>query len=157
MIRWLAACAAWLPLPALALSCMPWDVENAFTEADESAEAYVVVSGDLAFDVDMLPVVDWSDQIAVPPFTEIPARLTGFSLTSEGFSAPFEAEVTLKIGCAGPWCASAQPGPSLAFLKQTPAGWVLAQGPCGGFYFGDPAQDVLARVAVMYAGAQQGR
>ena len=136
---------------------MPWDVGSAFEAARDSDEAYAVVTGDLSFDPDLLPVVDWADQVSVPARTDIPARLTGFSLVFEGFNAPFDAEITLQIGCAGPWCASAAPGPSLAFLKQTRAGWVLEQRPCGGFYFGDPAANITARVKALYAAAQEGR
>lgn len=154
MIRWLSALALWLPVPALALSCMPWDVQSAFDEAHASAEGYVVVSGDLVFDPALLPVTDWADQMSVPPRTDIPARLTGFSLDGQGFSQPFDAELTLVIACAGPWCASAEPGPSLAFLKQTEGVWVLDQGPCGGFLFGRPDPEMLAWVAETFAGTR---
>lgn len=153
MIRWLWAVAASVPLPALALSCMPWDVDSALRETRAGDAAYRVVSGDLDFDPALLPVTDWANQMAVPPRTEIPARLTGFSVSKEGFTVPFDAEITLVIGCAGPWCASAEPGPSLAFVQHTETGWVLEQGPCGGFHFARPDADMLAHVAGFFASA----
>jgi hypothetical protein len=156
-VRAVAILLALLPMPALALSCMPWDVENAFSEAVESNDAYVVVSGDLRFDPDALPVTDWANQMDTPPSTSIPAHLDGMSLTAEGFNQPFDLPVTLKIGCAGPWCASAKPGPSLAFLKATPDGWVLEQGACGGFYFGAPEPGMLDRVKELLATQPSGQ
>lgn len=134
---------ALLPLPALALSCMPWGLSDAYDEAEASSEEYVVVEGDLSFDTEALPKTEWDNQMATPQSTDIPARLHGMSLSTNGFSIPFDAALTLRIGCAGPWCAGAAEGPVLAFLRRETSGYVLVRGPCGGMLFDRPDADQL--------------
>lgn len=138
-MKWLALFAAFCPLPAFALSCASWTLADAFDAAQSSEATYVVVEGDLSFDPAGVPKTDWENPIAAPQSTEIAARLQGLSLTRNGFSAPFDAALTFKIACAGPWCANVRQGPSLAFLVREGGRFTLTQGPCGGMLFSAPS------------------
>lgn len=153
MIRWAAIAPAVLaPMQAAALSCAPYFVQNAFTEAAESADPYVVVEGELSFDTGELPQTDWANQEQTPPRTKINARLKGYSLAEGGFNEPFRANLTLIVTCAGPWCPNPQPGLALAFLQRTEAGYELVQGPCGGFLFSNPDFQMIRAVEICFAG-----
>ena len=106
------------PVPAVALACMPWVMENAFTQARDSEDAYIVVIGTLDFDQDSFPIVDWERQQDVPPETRLPARLTGRMLAQNHQSTPIDTDLEFVVTCAGPWCPQATAGdPVLAFVK----------------------------------------
>lgn len=152
-MKFLAVLAALAPAPALALSCVPWGVPDAYAKADQSADAYVVVEGILSFDPELLPVTDWDNQMATPSRTELPARLTGRSLTRAGFSGPFDAPVVLQINCAGPWCPRPQQGDALALLKRAGGTYTLTQGACGGMLFGAPSPESRAWLVEQFAPA----
>ncbi|WP_299701670.1 hypothetical protein [uncultured Tateyamaria sp.] len=146
MLRVLSVVLACVPLPALALSCMPHGVTNAYQEAAEAEEGYVPVLGTLDFDKDLLPEMDLSGQSEVPPVTLIPATFKGDALTVRGVSQPFETDVVLEVQCFGPWCPQPQPGEMLGFLRQTDHSYVLHTNACGGFLFGRPTQEQVEQV-----------
>ena len=142
-MKYLALLAALVPAPAMSLSCMPWDVAQAYSKADQSDAAYIVAHGELSFDTGLLPVTNWENQHATPKRTDIPARLTGLSLTANGFTEPFDAAIILQINCSGPWCPRASEGPALTFLKREGSTYRLVQNACGGMLFGNPAPEDL--------------
>ncbi|WP_299208810.1 hypothetical protein [uncultured Tateyamaria sp.] len=146
MLRVLSVVLTCAPLPALALSCMPHGVTNAYQEAAEAEEGYVPVLGTLDFDKDLLPEMDLSGQSEVPPVTLIPATFKGDALTVRGVSQPFETDVVLEVQCFGPWCPQPQPGEMLGFLRQTDHSYVLHTNACGGFLFGRPTQEQVEQV-----------
>lgn len=130
--------------PAFALSCMPYSARQAFQDASDSPDRYVVVHGQLAFNPADLPVVDMSHQDRIQPDNFMRASLTGFSLTGSGFNARFVQQIQVNVQCFGPWCGSISSGPDyLMFLKQTSTGYLLETDPCGGFAFYDPAPETL--------------
>jgi hypothetical protein len=134
-----ATCAG----PAMALSCLPTDVARTFTNLDAAEEVYVVVHGTLTFDEARLPKTNWEDQAATPAETPIPARLSGRSLTHEGFTAPFDRNITFDVRCLGPWCASAASGSDvLAFVEYREGQYLFSLGPCyaNAVFDPDPAQ-----------------
>ncbi len=133
--------------PALALSCVLSDPIRTFQHASEAEEAYMVVHGKLVFDEAKLPQTDWEHQEATPENTDIPARITGKSLTLKGFKAKFDRKITLNAQCYGPWCGSAATGVEyLAFLEKTATGYILSVNPCGGFGFANPTEKTLKAV-----------
>ncbi|WP_246557472.1 hypothetical protein [Roseovarius nubinhibens] len=140
--------------PALALSCLPHDVTDSYTQAAEAEASYVVVHGRLVFDETRLPKVDMSNQAATPESTRIPALISGKSLSKQGFERRFEAPISLDIECAGPWCAGAKSGIDyLAFLRVEPDGsYALALNPCGGQGFGEPSQEQLDQILACHTG-----
>lgn len=136
MKRFLAFCLALAPGAALALSCTPWSVTNAYLEADAAPERYVPVIGTLSFDENALPFENLDDQNATPPLTKIPARFEGHALHSRrSQDVPFSSLVILEVACFGPWCSSWQSGPALALLRHDADGYTAAINPCGGFLF----------------------
>ena len=154
MIR-VAVAALMLVLPAQgwALSCLPHSVEAAFTNAVAAPEDYVIVRGSLKFDARALPKVDYRHQRETPPMTRIDAVLRGQTLTSAGFSLPFDRRVTLEVACYGPWCAKPLSGSDvLAFVQHGKDGLMVAADPCGGFLFDTPKPAVIRKVKACFAG-----
>lgn len=142
-----------VPQMAFALSCLPYSVESAFVQADEAEASYVVVRGSLSFDPRKLPKVDLERQGDTPPMTRIPAKLTGKSLSKDGFVLPFDREVTLAVACFGPWCAQVPHKTEvLAFVERGADGYVIATNPCGGFLFADPKPAMIKTVRACFAG-----
>lgn len=142
------------PLPALALSCLPHGVTDAYLQAAEAEEGYVPVLGTLRFDPDMLPVVDMQNQQDTPAQTLIPATFSGDALGPRGVPRPFETDVVLEVLCFGPWCPSVQPGQALAFLRQTSHSYVLSTNACGGFLFAEPTKAQVRQVRDCLGGRQ---
>ncbi|MEL7090851.1 MAG: hypothetical protein AAFN94_03860 [Pseudomonadota bacterium] len=137
MIRWIAVCLAFWPQGAVALSCLPWGVPNAYLAAEKADERYVPVLGKLSFSPRDLPVVDMSRQDEAPPLTKIRARFDGHALGRAGDWA-ISAEIVLEVACFGPWCSRPKQGEILGFLREDSGTYALATNPCGGFLFGSP-------------------
>ena len=139
--------------PALALSCMPYGVTDAYRDAAAAEGDYVVVHGRLTFDESRLPQVDWANQAATPDHTRIPAQIDGASLTRAGFTATFRSPIEIDVQCFGPWCAGAESGIDyLAFLKRENGRYLLEITPCGGFSFGGPDPEQLDQVLACLQG-----
>jgi hypothetical protein len=133
------------PVSALALSCLPHGVSDAYLEAVASEDAYLPVLGTLTFDAALVPEVDWGRQQDVPPQTLIPARFEGHEMPEIGTDIPFETDVVLQVECFGPWCPAPRPGKVLAFLRKTSDSYVLSTNACGGFLFGDPTRQQIRK------------
>ena len=139
--------------PALALSCLPPDVARSYNEAASAEQAYVVVHGTLTFDETRLPDIDMNHQDQTPPNVDIPARLTGKSLSRAGFKTDFDRPITLRAVCFGPWCGRAVSGTDhLAFVEMTDSGYALTVTPCGGYEFPDPTKAMLKKVVGCFSG-----
>lgn len=123
---------------------------RSFVEANEAEETYIVVHGQLEFDRSALPPGMLDDPEAQG--RDIPARITGAGLMRDGFTLPFATDLTLRTTCAGPWCATAEPGEALTFLEKTDDGYVLTVSPCGGHLFQSPTTEDLSRVSSCFAG-----
>jgi len=136
-MRWaLRAIAAVVPAPALALSCLPFGVTDAYLEAQASNDRYIVVVGDLTFDPAALPKTDWANQAATPDRAVFYGAMDGASWSGNRFGRAFVGRVTLNFECAGPWCASAETGQkTVAFLREVGPTYVADIRPCGGMIF----------------------
>ncbi len=156
MLRALAFCLCLaLPVPAQALSCLPWHVEDAFQAADASEDTYVIVTGTLDFAAADLPQVDWARQSEVPPETRAPARLRGFVLGGAGDKVPFDEPLQMIIQCAGPWCPQLTPGAEyMAFVNTARQPYELRIGACDGMAFQSPDANMRARVQTCFDGGQ---
>ena len=144
--------AALLPLPALALTCLPHSVEATYQRAEKAEESYLVVHGRLTFDAGALPDNGTGTQNP-PKMTRVPARLSGMALSKGGFDVPFEQPLTLEVACYGPWCGSAEEGDVLAFVERSPQdGYLLESNPCGGNLFAAPKPAMLKQVQTCFAG-----
>jgi hypothetical protein len=141
-----------LPLPAFALSCLPYGVTDAYLEAEAAEEGYVPVLGTLEFAPDLLPKPNLESQQDTPPLTLVPASFEGDALNIRGVDTPFATDVVLEVRCFGPWCPSPEPGPVLAFLRKTSHSYVLATNSCGGFLFSAPTQPQIEQLRDCLAG-----
>jgi hypothetical protein len=140
MMRFLALFVALLmPMQAAALSCMRPSVARTFAEADAATEDYFVVSGRLTFDTRAMPRTTATGPNP-PKMTRIPGRLAGKTMSSAGFTVPFDQPLILEVACFGPWCGSIDNGLEvLAFVRRDADGrHALAINPCGGHVFVNP-------------------
>lgn len=144
---------AMMPVQVAALSCTPHSVEAAYLEAQADSARFVIVRGQLDFNGKKLPKAGLSNQGNTPEMTRIKARLTGTSLSGEGFVTPFNKRVTLALSCFGPWCANARAGVDvLVFVEQTAQGGVISSNPCGGYLFETPTPEMIRTVKQCFAG-----
>ncbi len=140
---WRAFLLCMLPVQSLALSCTPYGIQDAYLDAAESQDTYFIVRGKLSFKEDDLPKVDWNRQDDVPPITNINAHISGVHLGRLGKRGAFSENITLGVRCFGPWCASAQNGDVVAFVRKGGNGYVLETDPCGGFLFTSPTSEQM--------------
>ena len=144
--------ALMLPVQAAALSCSRPSVERTYAAVAAAKETYVIVQGRLTFDPRKLPR-DGDGARKPAKLTRIEARLAGKSLTSNGFSVPFDHPVTLEVACFGPWCGRAENGGQvLAFLKRSKDAYALEVNPCGGSVFANPKPKMLKQVVRCHQG-----
>ncbi|MGC0223296.1 hypothetical protein [Pseudooceanicola nitratireducens] len=130
---------------AQALSCLQPDPALSYAEAAASDDAYLVVTGELTHD---------AGSGTIQEATQMPARIAGHFLKGSGFSEPMDIPVTLALSCVSVWCSSAPESGSqvLAFLKETPTGYVLDLPPCGGWMFQDARDDQIKAVTICHTG-----
>lgn len=116
----------------MALSCKAPDSVDSYEWAKQSEKPFLVVRGtiDGAASVPRPRAVD----VAPPlPLTEGTVRISGRSLTANGFDKTFDADVTLRLRCLSIWCPrTPDDGPFILFLERTSAGYVLELDPCSG-------------------------
>lgn len=138
----LAAALATVSAQAQALSCMRPDPIATFQQLAAAPESYFVLYGELTFDEADLPEGVSMNQFREPD--PIAARFEGKGLTREGFTNDYYSDVTLQVGCAGPWCGSARSGvDAIYFVAATDPPVTMQAGPCGGMIFEEPSDAVL--------------
>ncbi|PJI93095.1 hypothetical protein BC777_1963 [Yoonia maricola] len=138
----LAAALAAVAGPGHALSCMRPDPIETFQRLAAAPESYFVLYGRLTFDEADLPAGVSMDQSREPG--PIAARFEGKGLTRQGFTNDYYSDVTLQIGCAGPWCGSARSGiDAVYFVEATDPPVTMRAGACGGMIFEEPSDAVL--------------
>lgn len=150
-MRWLAVVLALCATQAQALSCLKPDVVRTYKEVDASPDRWGAAVGRLDFDESQLPEAPQSDPNAAPPQTPVRAQLVGKTLDSDGFTKPFQGNVTLMVQCYGPWCAQPQSGQEyLVFLKREPNRHVAFADPCGTRLFANPSREDLDRITTCF-------
>lgn len=135
--------------PALSLSCIRPDPVRSYQQAADAEEVYLLVTGTLSHDPASVPPKPEDGQSAT-----MPATLTGAFLNADRFEGAFAAPVTVSLDCVASWCGQ-MPEPSaevLAFLQETPTGYALSLGPCGGWMFVDPTEAQIERVVACHTG-----
>ena len=137
--------------PAQALSCLPVGPREGYDLAAKSDKSYVVVAGVAAFDSGLLPRNRYPTTENPPAHNEIPARIKGRSLDTNGFLNPFDEAVTLDALCLGPWCGEmAGGGDYLMFLERRDAGYTLTLDPCAEYVFARPNAETLNHIAACF-------
>lgn len=121
-----------------ALSCMRPDAARTFQWAADAQESYVILMGQFAFEAPRPDGVDMTN----PEVVSVPARFVGSYLGMNGFVDGAALDLTITFTCAGSWCGSLDPSDRemLAFVQETPEGYVLEVGPCYGSIFFDPRE-----------------
>lgn len=153
-MRWVALAAALLlASPALSLSCLPPDPVRDFIEAQGSDARWGIAVGRLNFDERRLPKVNWNRQTDVPPQTDLRAQMVGHALDARGFRTVFQANVTLRVLCFGPWCAEPRNGARyLAFIRHEDGKRVVQADPCGRWLYINPRRHDLDRLHRCFVG-----
>ncbi|SMX46857.1 hypothetical protein [Maliponia aquimaris] len=152
-MRWIAFAFGMLATPALSLSCLSPDPVSDFKVAEQSSDRWGIAVGRLDFDEGRLPVVDIDRQEDGPPQTDIRAQFVGKSLDSTGFNRDFQANVTLRVQCLGPWCIRPQSGRRyLAFIRHEGGKRVIPAEVCGNWLYPNPARADLDRLHRCFVG-----
>ncbi|MDQ2090010.1 hypothetical protein [Marimonas arenosa] len=117
--------------------------------ADQSTDTYVIVLGELDFDVSQLPGNDRPGNKG----RELTAKLHGRIITRTDYSDWIDRPITLNVQCVSAWCGSVPVGEDmLMFLRQSGAGYTLDVGPCGGYVFLRPDHNLIALARNCLAG-----
>ena len=134
---------------AQALSCLRPDVARTFNWVAAAEESFVVLLGEFSFATGPLK----RRAIQDPQSAEYQASFSGSYLGAEGFQPGPPLDLTMNFMCVGPWCGSLSEdeGPILAFVEQTPDGYVLNVDPCFSTAFYPTATDI-ARVEACIRG-----
>lgn len=98
--------------PVFALSCLKPDVVTQYEAARDSADVYSLVVGTIQSDGPIaIPErsLGGSGDLAHhagPKFADTEVRIQGRVLTAQGFTGPFDRDVTLRATCISAWCPS---------------------------------------------------
>lgn len=134
-----------------ALSCMRPDPIRAFQQLADAPERYFVIYGTLTFDAAALPDGVSDEQTRNPD--PIPARFVGKGLSQGGFVTDYISDVTLQIGCLGPWCGSARSGTeAVIFVQADNSPVTIEADPCNSWIFEEPSQTVLDQLTTCMQG-----
>lgn len=115
--------------PAFGLSCMRPDAVRLFEQARDAEAAFYIVIGR----VQLLKAANQPQPGSKDP-ARTRARITGQALSSSGFNAPFDREVTVEVSCLSAWCGSVDNlrGDLLMAVEIGLDTLTLSVGPCGG-------------------------
>lgn len=94
--------------PAFSLSCLKPDAVTQYEAARDSRDLYSLVIGTIQSDDPIaIPKQDLAGTGTEPKSADTAVRVSGRVLTSQGFTNPFDQEVTLRATCISVWCPSA--------------------------------------------------
>jgi len=132
-----------------ALSCRQPDVTNQFLGADGSTGSFSVLLGSFEFDEPLRRL-----RTNTPTSQVLHARFSGQALGHDGFGPTSDLDVTVTLGCAGPWCASMPTEtPIIAFVELRDSGYVLDIGPCYANVFAPATPQDIATLEACMAGS----
>lgn len=138
----IAALAASLAQPAVALSCRAPSVEGSYADAAEAEAVYSVVLGRFEFE----PVPPRADG-EMEADMAVPAIFDGRLLGPDGFVTQMREPLILQIDCASSWCGEIEPRTEvLAFVEQSADGLSVEIGPCPQWVFANPTQTQIDTV-----------
>jgi hypothetical protein len=136
---------------AVALTCLPLDLQRSYAWADEREEPFVIALGSLARTGPDTPDGPASDNPQGRASYSFPARFEGRLAGSDGFTAERVFDVTVEVQCRSAWCG----GDSLSdyglyfFRQDAEDAHALEAGLCGGFFFDNPTEHQLMDVLGM--------
>ncbi len=117
-----------------ALSCIRPDPIQSFQVAAAAEAEYLILKGQFAFDVSLLPQSQVSSGLDLPQ--PVPAQFQGQSLTTDGFTNSVTGPVTIMPVCNGGFCGGLTPGVQvIAFARKQDNIYVVETDPCGAWVF----------------------
>lgn len=137
MIRGLTIILALLAQPVLGLSCLPPSVEQMYSNAEASEDAYIGVLGVIS------PLEDFKEpdktRLQQPKDTVFAAQFSGHSFTFSGGLQDLKTKTKVVLQCAGPWCAQLGKDTNyLTFINMSQPTPTIEIGPCYGNAISDP-------------------
>ena len=99
--------SALVPFQAMALSCLPLDINRNFIALSESEKIYTPLMGRITY---LTPPPDMGEELkkrSDDPFREnltTPAQLDAQSLWADGFGDLLQLPVTIEANCVAHWC-----------------------------------------------------
>ena len=118
-----------------ALSCMRTSIEDSFNLYSESTETYIMVLGKLVNKRAIVPAKE-STATGEARGESYTADFIGQMATRSGFDREVKLTVAVSGTCAAVWCGRVSSDVQmLGFLQETPYGYKLTDGPCGGAVF----------------------
>ncbi len=140
MIR-LALAFALIGQPALALSCLPYGVQDSWIEASEASERYIVVQGDFTLTsiTPPRPAPKAGEPLFAMPETQTyRADFQGLGLANATFSRPVSGQAIVTVNCVAQWCGQVPTAPWIAFLREDgKGGYETEIGPCSSKVYAD--------------------
>lgn len=140
MIR-LAALFAVVAQPALALSCLPYGVQDTWLDATAASERYIVVAGafELTATTSPRPAPKPGESlIGMPQAQTYSASFTGQALSGATFSHSVSGKATVSVNCVAQWCGNLPAAPWIAFLREDgQGGYETEIGPCASKVYAD--------------------
>jgi hypothetical protein len=117
-----------------ALSCIRPDPIQAYQVAQDSPDEYMILKGQFAFDISLLPQSEVETGLVLPQ--PVPATFEGMSLTVDGFTNPISGPITVMPLCIGAFCGGLQPGVELiAFARKQGSAYVVEADPCSAWVY----------------------
>ena len=120
---------------AVSLSCMSPTIESSFIHYSESESTYIMALGKLVNIRSVVPAKDdmSSGDVRGESYT---ADFIGHMATRSGFDREVKLTVAVSGTCAAVWCGRVSSDVQmLGFFQETPYGYKLTDGPCGGAVF----------------------
>lgn len=127
--------------PVLALSCLPYGVQDSWIDASAASERYIVVQGDFTLTsiTPPRPAPKAGEPLfAMPEAQTYRAQFSGLGLANATFSRPVSGRAIVTLSCVAQWCGQLPSGPWIAFLREDgKGGYETEIGPCSSKVYAD--------------------
>lgn len=136
---------------AVALTCLPPDLERSHAWADERQEPFVIAVGSLTRSGPDTPDGLAGENPQGRVSYSFPARFAGRLAGTDGFTLDRAFDVTVEVRCESVWCGSdSLSDHGLYFFRQdADDAHALEAGLCGGFFFENPTEHQLLEILGM--------
>lgn len=120
---------------ASALSCMQADIASSYLGAVASDERYAILVGQITYNRGNYSKEELEEGV------DIPAQFVGRQLGRNSYSTPLTQDMTVNVGCFGPWCGYVNDSPNMISFVQIrdDGSYHLVGSPCPGSQY--PADD----------------
>lgn len=114
---------------AFALSCAWPDAARIYDMARQDDASFYIVRGEIQ-------LLEPARDIVPGQIGKTKARMTGTALSTSGFNASFDRNITIETSCLSLWCGNAAEltGTYITALRLDGETLTLSLGPCGGHH-----------------------